>query len=106
MLLHRDCGPDHVRLAFGAQRLAFRHLEQKRVDHRIVQRVFEPALLDTLELSYFVNRSLVRRGVVKATGAREQRWSSHSVVAIPCSDHPDLPRFLAEARLAGLYPKG
>ena len=106
VLLHRSCGPDHVRLAFGAQRLAFRHLEQRGVEHRIVSTVYEPALLDTVGLSYFVNRSLVRRGVVRAAGAREQRWSSHSVMAIPCSDHPDLPAFVSEARRAGLYPKG
>lgn len=106
VLLHRSCGPDHVRLAFGAQRLAFRHLEQRGVEHRVVRTVYEPALLDTTDLSYFVNRSLVRRGVVRASGAREQRWSAHSVMAVPCSEHPALPRFLSEARRAGLYPKG
>jgi hypothetical protein len=76
------------------------------VDHVIVRKVFEPALLDTIGLSYFVNRSLVRRGVVRASGAREQRWSSHSIVAVPCSEHPDLAEFVAEARRTGLYPKG
>lgn len=105
LLLHRGCGEEYVRLAFGAQRLAFRHLEQRRIDHRIVCTAYEPTILDTTELSYFVNRSLVRRGVVRAVGAREQPWSAHSVMAIPCSEHPDLDRFVSEARRTGLYPK-
>lgn len=106
VLLHRRRGEEYARLAFGAQRLAFRHLEQKGAAHAVVCTVFEPAVLDKTELSYFVNRSLVRRGIVKASGAREQAWSAHSVLAVPCSDHPDIGRFVCEARRAGLYPKG
>ena len=106
LLLHRDAGKKYARLAFGAQRLGFRHLESNRVPFQIAQDIFEPSLLDQTDLSYFVNRSLVRRGVVKASGAREQKWSVHSVVAIPCAGHPDLPAFLGEASRIGLYPKG
>lgn len=106
VLLHRPCGPDYARLAFGAQRLAFRHLEQKGVEHRVACTVYEPAVLDCTDLSYFVNRSLVRRGIVKAHGAREQRWSQHSIVAVPCSESTGAEDFVAEARRAGLYPKG
>ncbi len=106
VLLHRPCGPDYARLAFGAQRLAFRYLEQKCVEHRIVCTVFEPAVLDATDLSYFVNRSLVRRGIVRASGAREQRWSAHSVMAVPCSESTEVDGFIDEARRAGLYPKG
>ena len=106
VLLHRACGPDYLRLAFGAQRLAFRHLEQRRVEHRVVRTAFEPAVLDSTDLSYFVNRSLVRRGIVKAHGAREQKWSAHSVVAVPCSGSTGAEGLISEARRAGLYPKG
>lgn len=106
VLLHRDAGCCYDRLAFGAQRLGFRHLEQNRVAYEFARTVWEPALLDSTENSYFVNKSLVRRGVVKAAGAKEQRWSAHSVVALECSNHPDLATFVAEARRIGLYPKG
>lgn len=106
LLLHRDCGPEYVRLAFGAQRLGFRHLQSKNIPHKIVKEVYEPALMDQTDLSYFVNRSLVRRGIVMAKGAKEQAWSAHSIIALPCSEHPDLERFLNEARRIGLYPKG
>ncbi len=106
VLLHRPCGPDYARLAFGAQRLAFRHLGQKGVEHRVACTVFEPAVLDSTNLSYFVNRSLVRRGIVRAHGAREQRWSQHSIIAVPCSESTGVDRFISEARKAGLYPKG
>ncbi len=106
LLLHRDSGPRYLNLAFGAQRLGFRHLEEKKVEHQVVFKVFEPAMLDYTELSYFVNRSLVRRGIVKAEDATEQRWSIHSIMAIPFSDHADVAAFIDEARRAGLYPKG
>jgi len=102
LLLHKDAGRDYARLAFGAQRLGFRQLEQRGAEHRVVREVHDPALLDGSGLSYFVNRSLVRRGLLKADGAREQRWSVHSIVALSCSEHPDLPGFLEEARRAGV----
>ena len=106
LLLHRDAGCCHVRLAWGAQRLGFRQLEQNGVPFDVERELWEPALLDRTDRSYFVNRSLVRRGIVKAAGAREQPWSVHAIIALPCSEHPDLPLFLKEARRVGLYPKG
>ncbi|MCU0859140.1 MAG: LysR family transcriptional regulator [Thermoplasmata archaeon] len=106
VLLHRDAGCCYDRLAFGAQRLGFRQLEQRGTGYEVARTVWEPALLDSTDHSYFVNKSLVRRGVVKASGAKEQRWSVHSIIALECSRHPDLPAFMAEARRVGLYPKG
>lgn len=105
VLLRRDAGPRFVELAFGAQRLGFRQLEAEGIGFEVVQRVFEPALLDTTDLSYFVNRSLVRRGFVRAEDAVEQDWSVHSIVALPCSDNPGVDAFLTEARRCGVYPK-
>ena len=105
MLLMRRSGKDFARLAFGAQRLGFRYLEQEGIEHVIARRIFEPALLDRTDLSYFVNRSLVRRGILAAEGAEEQGWSVHSILALPCSDHADNGEFLANARRAGIYPK-
>ncbi|UCE90734.1 MAG: LysR family transcriptional regulator [Methanobacteriota archaeon] len=105
MLLLRRSGPEFVKLEFGAQRLGFRYLEQEGIEHRVTRRLFEPALLDTTDLSYFVNRSLVRRGILAAEGAGEQRWSVHSIMALSCSEHPDAGEFLAHARRTGVYPK-
>lgn len=105
MLLLRRAGEEFVRLAFGAQRLGFRYLEQENVKHSIVRNIFEPALLDRTDLSYFVNRSLVRRGILKAQGAEEQDWSAHAIMALPCSPHADNDEFVAHARRAGIYPK-
>ena len=105
MLLLRRSGPEFVQLEFGAQRLGFRYLEQEGIEHSVASRIFEPALLDRTSLSYFVNRSLVRRGILSAEGAEEQRWSVHSIVALPCSDHTDAEEFLTHARRAGIYPK-
>ncbi|MDH3365089.1 MAG: LysR family transcriptional regulator [Thermoplasmata archaeon] len=106
MLLLREAGKDFVALAFGAQRLGFRYLEENGREFTISRRIFEPALLDRTDLSYFVNRSLVKRGIVAAKEAREQDWSVHSIVALPCSEHPDVSGFVAHARRAGIYPKG
>ena len=105
MLLLRQSGADFVRLAFGAQRLGFRYLEQEGIAHSVVRRIFEPALLDRSDLSYFVNRSLVRRGILVAKDTVEQDWSAHAIMALPCSDHADNDEFVAHARRVGIYPK-
>jgi DNA-binding transcriptional LysR family regulator len=106
MLLLRDAGVEFVSLAFGAQRLGFRYLEESGCEFAVTRRIFEPALLDRTDLSYFVNRSLVRRGIVSARDAKDQAWSVHSIVALPCSEHPDVRDFIGHARRAGVYPKG
>jgi molybdate transport repressor ModE-like protein len=106
ILMHRDNGPRHARLSFGAQRLAFRHLDEQEIPHEVVRTIFEPTMVDHTELSYFVNRSLVRTGVVKAAGAKDQPWSMHSIVALQCTEHPDLAAFIEEAREAWIYRKG
>jgi DNA-binding transcriptional LysR family regulator len=105
VLLLRRSGKDFAQLAFGAQRLGFRHLEQGGEEFSITRRLFEPALLDRTDLSYFVNSSLVRRGILRAEGAEEQPWSVHSILAVPCSEHTDIDEFVAQARRAGIYPK-
>jgi len=106
MLMLKDVGPKFARTKFGAQRLGFRYLEDKQIPHEIVRDIFEPTMLDHLDLSYFVNRSFVRTGVVKAIGAKDQAWSMHSISALQCTEHEDLPAFLEEAREAWIYRKG
>lgn len=106
MLMHRDNGPRHARLAFGAQRIAFRHLDQQEIPHEVIRTIFEPTMVDHTELSYFINHSLVRTGVVKAVGAKDQPWSLHSISALKCTDHADLGTFLEEAKEAWVYRKG
>ena len=106
MLMLKDVGPRFARTKFGAQRLAFRHLDERQIPHEIVREIFEPTMLENLDLSYFVNRSLVRIGIVKAFGAKEQTWSAHSISALQCSEHEDLAAFLEEVREAWLYRKG
>jgi len=106
LLLQRDQGQRYAELSFGAQRLAFRYLKEKQIPYEIVRRIMEPTFVDRTDLSYFINRSLVRTGIVKAEGAKDQRWSIHSIMALQCSEHDDLPRFLEEAREAWVYHKG
>lgn len=106
MLLWKDSGPRFARLAFGAQRLGFRYLKEKDIPHEVARVIREPTMLDRTDLSYFVDKSLVRSGLVKAEGAREQKWSLHSIVALKCTEHDDLPAFLEEASEAWIYRKG
>jgi molybdenum-dependent DNA-binding transcriptional regulator ModE len=106
MLMLKDVGPKFARTKFGAQRLGFRYLEEKQIPHEIVRDIFEPTMLDHLDLSYFVNRSFVRTGVLKAIGAKDQPWSVHSIAVLQCTEHEDLPAFLEEAKEAWVYRKG
>jgi len=106
MLIMKDVGPKFAHTKFGAQRLGFRYLEDKQIPHEIVREIYEPTMLDHLDLSYFVNRSFVRTGIVKAIGAKEQPWSAHSISALQCTEHDDIGAFLEEAREAWIYRKG
>jgi molybdate transport repressor ModE-like protein len=106
MLLLKDTGPRYARLGFGAQRLAFRHLDEREIPHEVVRTIFEPSMIDRTDLSYFVNKSLVREGIVEADGAKDQLWSIHSIMALTATDRDDLAAFLEEAREAWVYRKG
>jgi hypothetical protein len=106
MLLWKDAGMRFARTAFGAQRLGFRYLKEKDIPNEVVRVIHEPTMLDRTDLSYFVNKSLVRNGIVRAEGARDQKWSLHSIVALKCTEHEDLPLFLEEASEAWIYRKG
>jgi molybdenum-dependent DNA-binding transcriptional regulator ModE len=106
MMLFRDAGSRFAKLTFGAQRLAFRYLQDKSIPHEIVRTIHEPTMLDRTDLSYFVNKSLVRTGIVRADSARDQKWSVHSIIALQCSEHENLEAFLEEASEDWLYRKG
>jgi molybdate transport repressor ModE-like protein len=106
MLLLKETGSRYARLGFGAQRLAFRYLDEKGIPHDVVRTIYEPTMVDRTDLSYFVNKSLVRNGIVMADGAKDQKWSIHSVMALQCSENENIPAFLEEAREAWLYRKG
>lgn len=106
VMMLREMGTRYARLGFGAQRLAFRYLDEKDIPHEVVRTILEPSMVDRTDLSYFVNKSLVRDGLVKAEGAKDQRWSVHSIMALQCIEHDDLASFLEEAREAWLYHKG
>ena len=106
MLVLRDTGSRYAKLAFGAQRLGFRYLTGMNIPFEIDRIVYEPRLVDHTDLSYFANKSLVRSGRLQAVGAKDQTWSLHSIIALQCTDHEDLPMFLDEARDAWVYRKG
>jgi molybdenum-dependent DNA-binding transcriptional regulator ModE len=106
MLVLKDEGNRFARLGFGAQRLGFRYLKEKEIPFEVERTIFEPSMVDHTDLSYFVNKSLVRAGRVTAAGAKDQAWSLHTVVALRCSEHEDLPMFLEEASEAWVYRKG
>ena len=106
MLQFRDAGHRFAQLTFGAQRLAFRYLKEKDIPYDIVRTIHEPTMVDRTDLSYFVNKSLVRTGIVKAEGAKDQKWSVHSIIALKCSEHEDLEPFVEEASENWLYRKG
>lgn len=106
MLVLKDTGSRYAKLAFGAQRLGFRYLSGMGIPFEIDRIVYEPRMVDHTDLSYFANKSLVRSGRIEGVGAKDQTWSLHSIVALQCTEHEDLPMFLDEARDAWVYRKG
>ncbi|HEX9907978.1 MAG TPA: LysR family transcriptional regulator [Thermoplasmata archaeon] len=106
MLVQRETGRKYAQLTFGAQRLGFQFLKERDVPYEIARTIREPTMIDRTDLSYFVNHSLIRTGIVRAEGAKDLKWSVHSIVALQCTDHYDVPAFVEEAREGWIYRKG
>jgi len=106
MLLQKESGSRYALLTFGAQRLGFRYLTEKGIPFEVARTIHEPSMLNRTDLSYFVNKSLVRTGILMDEGAKDLRWSLHSITALRCTEHEDLAQFIEEAREAWIYRKG
>ncbi len=81
-LLHHDAGPVYQKLRYGAQRIGFNYLERKGIEYAIKRVVNSiEGLLDS-GLSFFINRSLLKRLPLPEEGFISSPSFNHSILAL------------------------
>ncbi len=100
-LLHVDRGPRYARFLYGAQRIGFRHLETRGVEHRIERTFRSPELLVKSDLSFFLNESLALRKGIKLRSATDPGILAHQINAVYRKGTPAVRKIVAEIRRAG-----
>ncbi len=97
-MVHVDRGPRYVRYRFGAQRIAFRHLDLAGAEYEV-----EGELLSVNELldsgrSFFIDEVLLLRRGVSMQSSTDPRLLRHAVMAVHDSDDPRVEALLRELR--------
>lgn len=97
-MVHVDRGSRYVRHRYGAQRIAFRHLEMTEVDHTVEGELL--SVNDLLESgrSFFIDEILLLRKGVRMQSSTEPRLLRHSVMAVRCRDDPRVSSLIRELR--------
>jgi len=97
-MVHVDRGPRYVRYRFGAQRIAYRHLDLAGEDYEV-----DGELLSVNELlesgrSFFIDEVLLLRRGVRMQSSTDPRLLRHAVMAVHDSDDPRTEALLRELR--------
>lgn len=100
-LLHVDRGPRYARFLYGAQRIGFRHLETRGVDHRVERTFRSPELMIRSGLSFFLNESLALRKGIKIRSDTDPCNLAHQINAVFRKGTPAVRRTVTEIRRAG-----
>lgn len=100
-LLHVDRGPRYARFLYGAQRIGFRHLETRGVDHRVERTFRSPELMIRSGLSFFLNESVALRKGIKMRSDTDPGILAHQINAVYKKGTPAVRKIVAEIRRAG-----
>lgn len=81
-MVHVDRGPRYIRYRYGAQRLAFQHLDSKGVPYSVERSTF--SLDDLLEsgLSFFVDEILLLKRNLRIRSSTDPALLRHSISAV------------------------
>ncbi len=97
-MVHVDRGSRYVRHRYGAQRIAFRHLEMTGQDHTVEGELL--SVNDLLESgrSFFIDEILLLRKGIRMHSSTEPRLLRHSVMAVRNSEDPRVLSIIRELR--------
>ncbi len=97
-MIHVDRGSRYVRHRYGAQRIAFRHLEMTGQDHTVEGELL--SVNDLLESgrSFFIDEILLLRKGIRVHSSTEPRLLRHSVMAVRNSEDPRVLSLMRELR--------
>ena len=81
-MVHVDKGPSYIEYRYGAQRIAFMHLEAIGQEYRIEKRTRSVRDLMDSGKSFFADRILIEREGVKIRSATDPRLLKHTINAV------------------------
>jgi molybdate transport repressor ModE-like protein len=81
-MVHVDKGPSYIGYRYGAQRIAFMHLEAAGREYRIERRTRSAKDLMDSGKSFFADRVLIEREGVKIRSATDPRLLRHTINAV------------------------
>lgn len=87
-LLHVDRGPAYTRFRYGAQRIAFLHLDSTGTRYTIEGTTRSLGQLLRSNRSFFINESLALRKGLKLQSATDPNLLAHEIIALYQSDSP------------------
>jgi len=93
-MIHVDKGPSYIEYRYGAQRIAFMHLEATDQDYRIEKRTRSVRDLMDSGKSFFADRILIEREGIKIRSATDPRLLKHTINAVSRGNSEDISDIL------------
>lgn len=89
-LIHINQGRKYIRYKYGAQRIGFSNLDVEGIDYEIAGEMRDYEQLIKSGYSYFINRSLARRGGLDIKSETDEKLLMHSIFALRVGGIEDL----------------
>jgi molybdenum-dependent DNA-binding transcriptional regulator ModE len=95
-MVHVDKGPNYIEYVYGAQRIAFMHLEATGKEYRIERRTRSVSDLMDSGKSFFIDRILLAHEGIKIRSATDPRLLRHTVNAVSRGNSETMTEILRE----------
>lgn len=81
-MVHVDRGPRYIRYCYGAQRIAYQHLDLKGKEYSVERTTMRLEDLTESGLSFFIDEILLLKKNVRIRSNTDQKLLSHSISAV------------------------
>jgi len=81
-MIHVDRGPRYIRYCYGAQRIAYQHLDLKGIDYSVERTTMRLEDLTESGLSFFIDEILLLKKNMRMKSSTDQKLLSHSISAV------------------------
>jgi len=93
-MVHVDNGPVYMRYKYGAQRIAFAHLDLSGIDYKVEGETHLLSELLNSGKSFFVDELLLLRRGIKLKSATDKHLLRHSITAVYRRESREITRIL------------
>ena len=102
-MIHVDRGPSYIRYRYGAQRIAYAHLDSTGAEYRLTgETVYLQDLLNS-NRSFFIDEFLLLKRGIKLKSATDKTLLRHSITAVYRHDDRETTRLLRALQSKGIF---